>query len=69
MINRKENFKINLKRLIEESEYKTINDFAKNGMKVKPSTASHWISRGLSNIDTIYSIAKVLKVDIKDLLD
>ena len=58
----------NLKNLIKESEYKTQEKFAVEGIGVDPVTVRRWISHGIKDINTIQEIADIFGVDFMELL-
>ena len=58
----------NLKNLIKESEYKTQERFAVEGIGVDPVTVRRWISHGIKDINTIQEIADIFGVDFMELI-
>lgn len=58
----------NLKNLIKESEYKTQEKFAYDGIHVDPVTVRRWIAHGIDSLTTIQQIAEILDVDFQELL-
>lgn len=58
----------NLKNLIKNSEYKTQENFAYEGIGVDPVTVRRWIAHGIKDINTIQEIADIFGVDLKELL-
>ena len=58
----------NLKNLIKESEYKTQERFAVEGIGVDPVTVRRWIAYGIKDINTIQEIADIFGVDFMELL-
>ena len=58
---------INLKRLIQSSQYRTQENFAYEfGAEIR--TVSRWLNTGVKNIDTLEEIAVFLKTDVFELL-
>lgn len=58
----------NLKNLIKESEYKTQEKFAYDGIHVDPVTVRRWIAHGIKDVNTIQEIADIFGVDFMELL-
>lgn len=58
----------NLKNLIKESEYKTQERFAFDGIRVDPVTVRRWIAHGIKDVNTIKEIADIFGVDFMELL-
>ena len=58
----------NLKNLIKNSEYKTQERFATEGMFVDPVTVRRWIAYGIKDINTIQEIAEIFGVDFMEIL-
>lgn len=58
----------NLKNLIKNSEYKTQDRFATEGMFVDPATVRRWIAHGIKDINLIAEIAEIFGVDFQELL-
>jgi hypothetical protein len=58
----------NLKNLIKESEYKTQENFAYEGIHVDPVTVRRWIAHGIKDVNTIQEIANIFGVDFMELL-
>lgn len=58
----------NLKNLIKNSEYKTQENFANEGIGVDPVTVRRWIAHGIKDINTIQEIADIFGVDLGELL-
>ena len=58
----------NLKNLIKNSEYKTQERFAVEGIHVDPVTVRRWIAYGIKDINLISEIADIFGVDFKELL-
>ena len=58
----------NLKNLIKNSEYRTQDRFATEGMFVDPATVRRWIAHGIKDINLIAEIAEIFDVDFQELL-
>ena len=58
----------NLKNLIKESEFKTQENFANEGIGVDPVTVRRWIAHGIKDINTIQEIADIFGIDFMELL-
>ena len=56
-----------LKILIKQSKWKTQKNFA-NELGVHPSTVRRWIYKGIDNLNTVFFIVSVMKIEYEDLL-
>ena len=57
----------NLRRLIEESEYRTQEQFAE-AVFADVTTVRRWLRNGIDEISTVLMVADVLGVDVTALL-